>query len=206
MRRIATVAIVAIATIFGALNSTPAQCDTDFCRPPPLVTTTRVAPTLLGWYGIGSVACAAVSPIMGALVLGRELTVTEVDRMALSCFLGPVGWLLGPVLVPDQVVTTTEPPQYPPPNGPRQARGLHIDILPLGVTSFVPNEVLLELVCGAPAEYLNVIARRLQMTLLETQSFTLTDRTLRRAAEFPLWIWASATASAVRPRCAIRGS
>jgi subtilisin family serine protease len=147
------------------------------------VTTTRAVPTPLGWYGIGSVACAAVSPIIGTLVLGRELTVTEVNRMALSCFLGPVGWLLGPVLVPDQVVTTTPPqppPQNPPPSGPRQARGRHIDIPPGGVISFVPNEVLLEVDSDTPAQYLNVVARRLQLTLLETQSFTLTGRTLQR--------------------------
>jgi len=119
--------------------------------------------------------------MIGTVVLGRELTVEEVDRMALSCFLGPVGWLLGPVLFPDQVVTMTpQRPQNPPPRGPRQARGRHIDIPPQGVTSFVPNEVLLEVDSGTPVQYLNVIARRLRLTLLETQSFTLTGRTLQR--------------------------
>jgi len=119
--------------------------------------------------------------MIGTVVLGRELTVEEVDRMALSCFLGPVGWLLGPVLFPDQVVTMTQQrPQNPPPRGPRQARGRHIDIPPQGVTSFVPNEVLLEVDSGTPVQYLNVIARRLRLTLLETQSFTLTGRTLQR--------------------------
>jgi hypothetical protein len=54
--------------------------------PPPRVTVI----TPLGWYAMGGIACAAVSPMIGTLVLGRELTVTEVDRMALSCFLGPV--------------------------------------------------------------------------------------------------------------------
>jgi hypothetical protein len=28
----------------------------------------------------------------------------EVDRMTLSCFLGPLGWVLGPALFPDPVV------------------------------------------------------------------------------------------------------
>ena len=63
---------------------------------------------------------------------------------------------------------------------PRQVRGRHIDIPPRGVTAFVPNEVLLEVESGTPAQYLNVVARRLQLTLLETQSFTLTGRTLQR--------------------------
>ena len=149
-------------------------------NPPPV--TTRVAPTPLGLYAMGGIACAAVSPMIGTLVLGRELTVPEVDRMTLSCFLGPVGWLLGPVLVPGsgRHGDSAAPPQNPPPRGPRQVRGRHIDIPPRGVTAFVPNEVLLEVESGTPAQYLNVVARRLQLTLLETQSFTLTGRTLQR--------------------------
>jgi subtilisin family serine protease len=177
MRRVAIAAILVIATVIGAHKPASAQPSTNFVPPP---VTTRVGPTPLVWYGIGSIACAAVSPMIGTLVLGRELTVTEVDRMALSCFLGPVGWLLGPVLFPDPIVTLTPPPQNPPPRGTRQARGRHIDIPPRGVTSFVPNEVLLEVDDGTPAQYLNVVARRLKLTLLETQSFTLTGRSLQR--------------------------
>jgi len=119
MRRVAIVAILAIATIVGAHNSAWAQ--PTVAPNNPLPPPTRVIPTPLVWYGIGSIACAAVSPMIGTLVLGRELTVTEVDRMALSCFLGPVGWLLGPVLFPDPIVTTTPPPQNPPPRGTRTA-------------------------------------------------------------------------------------
>src|SRR5664279_3496476 len=139
MRRVATAAILAIATIVGAHNSASAQ--TVAPNNPPV--TTRVIPTPLGWYAMGGIVCAAVSPMIGTLVLGRELTITEVDRMALSCFLGPVGWLLGPVLFPDPVVTPTPPPQNPPPRGTRQARGRHIDIPPRGETRF-RREVLLE--------------------------------------------------------------
>jgi len=141
---------------------------------------THVTLTPLAWYGIGLFACAAVSPMIGTIVLGRDLTVTEVDRMALSCFLGPVGWVLGPILFPDPVVTTNLPAQNPPPRGPWQARGRHIDIPPLGITSFVPNEVLFEVERDTSAQYLNVVARRLQLTLLETQTFALTGRTLQR--------------------------
>ena len=100
--------------------------------------------------------------------------------MALSCFLGPVGWLLGPVLFPDPVVVTTNTsPGNQPPQGPRQTNNRHIDIPGRGV-AFVPNEILLELEPGTPPDYFNVILRRLQLTLLETQSFTLTGRTLLR--------------------------
>jgi hypothetical protein len=113
--------------------------------------------------------------MIGTIVLGREMTLSKVNRMALSCFLGPVGWLLGPLLFPDPVVTAT-----PPPRGPRQARGRHIDIPPRGVTAFVPNEILFEVEDGTLGPYLNVVARRLQLALLETQSFTVTGRTLQR--------------------------
>ncbi len=175
MRRVATAALLAIITLVGAHNPVAAQSVAPNLTPP-----VRVGPTPLGWYGIGSIACAALSPMIGTLMLGRELTVTEVDRMALSCFLGPVGWVLGPVLFPDAVVITNMPPENPPPHHPRLARGRHIDIPPRGITSFVPNEVLLEVESGTPAQYLNVLARRLQLTQLETQSFTLTGRTLQR--------------------------
>ena len=176
MRRVAIVAILAIATIVCAHNSARAQSTAPNIPLPPA---TRLGPTPLVWYGIGSIACAAVSPMIGTLMLGRELTVTEVDRMALSCFLGPVGWVLGPVLFPDPIVTTTPPSQNPPPHGTRQARGRHIDIPPRGVTSFV-REVLLEFKAGTSAQYIAELARALQLTLLARQSFTLTGRTLQR--------------------------
>ena len=175
MRRVATAAIVVIATVVGAHNSAWAQ--PSVAPNNPLPPTTRLGPTPLVWYGIGSIACAAASPMIGTLVLGRELTVTEVDRMALSCFLGPVGWLLGPVLFPDPIVTLTPPPQNPPPRGTRQAHGRHIDIPPRGVTGFVP-EVLQEFEAGTSAQYIAELARALQLTLLARQSFTLTGRTL----------------------------
>jgi hypothetical protein len=81
MRRVATAAIVVIATVVGAHNSAWAQT-TNFVPPPPPPRVTVITP--LGWYAMGGIACAAVSPMIGTLVLGRELTVTEVDRMALS--------------------------------------------------------------------------------------------------------------------------
>jgi hypothetical protein len=71
MRRVATAAILAIATIVGAHNSAWAQ--PSVAPNNPLPPPTRLSPTPLAWYGIGSIACAAVSPM-----------ITEVDRMALS--------------------------------------------------------------------------------------------------------------------------
>jgi hypothetical protein len=64
---------------------------------------------------MGSVACAAVSPIVGTMVLGRELTPNEVYHSTFGCFLGPFGWLLADALVPP----TAAPGPLPP---PRRAR------------------------------------------------------------------------------------
>ena len=181
MRRIAAAVVLGIILSLAAHSPARSQAciAANFCLPPPPVTSARPIPPL-AWYGIGSIGCAALSPMIGTLVLGRELTVTEVDRMALSCFLGPVGWVLGPVLFPDQAVPTAQPGQNPPPRGPRQSHVRHIDIPPQGVTAFVPDEVLLEVESGASTRYLDAIARRLRLTLLETQNFALTGRSLQR--------------------------
>src|SRR5579864_3174625 len=91
MRRVATGALLLIAILMGAL--TPAYAiigpPPPPPPPPPVVTTTRPIPPLV-WYGFGAIGCAAVSPMIGTVVLGRELTQIEVSRMSLSCFLGPV--------------------------------------------------------------------------------------------------------------------
>ncbi len=177
MRR---VAVLLIALFMGSLTPAQAQCIANFCPAPTPPPATQPIPTF-GWIAFGTIGCAALSPMIGTLVLGRELTVTEVDRMALSCFLGPVGWVLGPVLFPEPVVVTTvAPPGNPPPQGPRLTRGRHIDIPGRGVISFVFDEVLLEVEAGTPDAYLNAVGRRLQLTLLETRSFTLTGRTFQR--------------------------
>ena len=109
MRRVATVAIVLIATVMGAQFPAWGQV----VAPNPNVPITSRPLTPLAWYGIGSIACAAVSPMIGTIVLGREMTLSEVNRMTLSCFLGPVGWLLGPLLFSDPVVTPTPPYRHP---------------------------------------------------------------------------------------------
>ena len=67
-------ALLAAAILAGAL--VPAFAQSTF--PPPNnpnlpITTTRVHPiTPLGWFVIGSIGCAAVSPMIGTVILGRE--------------------------------------------------------------------------------------------------------------------------------------
>ncbi len=172
MRRIVTAAILSIATVLGALTPAFAQ------RPPNngLPVEVRGGPTVtpLGWYALGSVGCAAVAPMIGTAVLGREMTANEVGRSTLTCFLGPVGWWLGNVYFPDA------PGANPPPRDTRPARGRNISIPPPGETHFVPNEILVEFDAGTGAAYLAEFARSLQLTLLETQTFALTGRTLQR--------------------------
>jgi subtilisin family serine protease len=145
---------------------------------PPVVTRTTITP--LGWYVIGSIGCAAVSPMIGTVMLGRELTLSEAYHTTLGCMLGPVGWLLADALFPPSVTGPNVQPGTPP-RKPRQvARGRHFNIPPPGETRFVRNEVLFEFSQGASAQVREMLARTLQLTQLETQSFALTGRTIER--------------------------
>ncbi|MCK9915159.1 S8 family serine peptidase [Microbacteriaceae bacterium K1510] len=166
--------------------------------PPPVVTptptptattTTPDAPparaghaiTPLGWYVMGGIACSAVMPIAGTIILRREMTAAEVGRSTLGCFLGPVGWVLGPMLFPDASVTAAGPPQGPrPPRATRQGGNRNVSIPPASETRFVRNEILLQVDASLSEQALARIAARLQLTRLETQTFTLTSRTLQR--------------------------
>ena len=185
MRRILAIAIVVIAAGFGAI--TPAWSQVagggggggGGSTPVPVTTTQVITP--LGWYAIGGMACAVVSPMIGTVVLGREMTSAEVGRSTLNCFLGPIGWIIGPALFPDVPVATNAPPPRPPrrsTSAPRSAR--NIDIPPSGETRFVPDEVLIELGAGVSPRTRGTIMRRLQLTTLEAQRFALTGRTLAR--------------------------
>ena len=124
--------------------------------------------------------CAAVSPIIGTIVLGREMTAPEVLRSTFGCFLGPPGWLLAGLIMPPDLT-----PRVPPPRGPtvlpqRPAPRRHVTIPRRGETDFVPNEVLLQVRNRTSARALAMLARRLHMTRLEKRTFTLTGRTLQR--------------------------
>jgi len=185
MRRLLAKAMVAFALALGFATPGWSQAP----PPPPPVTTTTTSITTtrvltpLAWYAAGGIVCAAVSPMVGTVLLGREMTGPEVGRSTLNCFLGPVGWVVGPMLFPDiPVATNTPPPPRQPParttQPPRGGRG--ISIPPPGETRFVPDEVLVDIDGGISPRTLAAIRQRLQLTQIESQSFTLTGRTLAR--------------------------
>ncbi len=175
MRRIVTVAILAIATVLGALAPAFGQV-----APNPPVPPTSATITPLGMYAVGSLVCITVAPMIGTAMLGREMTANEVGRSTLTCLLGPVGWWLGIQWFPDEVVRRTPPTRNPPRRGARPARGPIINILPQGETHFISDEVLIEFKTGTGADYLADFARGLQLTQLDSQSFALTGTTVWR--------------------------
>lgn len=178
MRKLATAALFAIA-IGGAL--TPAFGQTNF--PPREPGTTIITPrgsavTPLGWYVMGSVAVAVVSPMIASAILGRELTLSEAYHVILGSTLGPVGLLLADVLAPPTVTGNQPPPQLRSPQ--RVTRGRHFNIPPAGETRFVANEILLQFAANTTAQTRAALTRTLQLTQLETQTFSLTGRTIER--------------------------
>ena len=170
-------ALLATAIVVGVL--VPAFAQSTVPNNPP-VTTTRVHPiTPLGWFVIGSIGCAAVSPMIGTVILGRELTLNEAYRSTLGCVLGPVGWLLADALVPPTNTGPNAQPNTPPGKPKREARGRRFNIPPAGETRFVNNELLLEFSSASP-QVRNALTRNLQLTPLDVQTFTLTGRTIER--------------------------
>src|SRR5262245_21620380 len=176
--------LLAIATVADALAPAYGQATIPNIPPPPTTIIDRGAPiTPLGWFVIGSVGCAAVSPMIGTVILGRELTLNEAYRSTLGCFLGPIGWLLADALVPPTITTQIQiqtQTSKPPPRQQRTDRGRNFKIPPQGETRFVGNEILLEFGPGATAQMRNALITTLQLTELETQTFALTGRRLSR--------------------------
>jgi subtilisin family serine protease len=188
MRGVLKRALLAAAIVVGVLVPAFAQSTVPPPNNPnPPIITTRLHPiTPLGWFVIGSIGCAAVSPMIGTVILGRELTLNEAYRSTLGCVLGPVGWLLADALVPPTIavvpftVTGPNTPNTTPPSKPkREARGRRFNIPPVGETRFVNNELLLEF-SSASTQVRDALARNLQLTRLDAQSFTLTGRTIER--------------------------
>ena len=177
MRGLAKRALLAIAIIVCAL--VPAFGQTPNGRVPPVVTRGHVI-TPLGWYVMGSIACAAISPMIATVVLGRELTLSEAYHTALGCMLGPVGWLLADAMFPPGVTGPNTQPGTSPRKPRKVVRGRHFNIPPASETRFVNNEVLFEFSCSASAQVRETLARSLQLTQLETQTFTLIGRTIER--------------------------
>jgi hypothetical protein len=189
MRRVAKAAILLAALVvaqFAPVVRAPIQAQVAPPPPPPPPTPTPADPgrtssghvlTPLATYIAGGMVCSAVSPMIGTAILGREMTLAEVYRSTLSCFTGPVGWVLGPYLFPDAIVAPTGAKNAP---GVHQARGRNISLPPPGEIHFVRNEILVEFDVRATARYRETLARRLQLTSLEQQTFALTGRTLAR--------------------------
>jgi hypothetical protein len=181
MRELAKAALLAIAIVVGALTPALSQATNN----PRTIVIPRGSPiTPLGWYVIGSIGCAAVSPMIATVILGRELTIGEAYH-TLGCMLGPVGWLIADAMFPPTVTgpTLTGPnTRQPTPPRKRQtvARGGNINIPPSGETRFVSNEILLVFSAGMSARDRALFLDRLQLTLLETQTFGLTGQTVGR--------------------------
>jgi subtilisin family serine protease len=181
MRRLAAIAVLAIATVFAALTPARAQCITNFCPPPPPPASHGTGITPLGYYAIGSFACVAAAPIVQTAILGRELTMNEAYRSMLGCVAGPVGWAIADWLAPPTLGLPTPPKRTPAPRVPSQrGGGRNISIPPAGLTAYVPDEILLQLAPGVSQQAFARSAGLLQITLLETQTFDLTGRTLQR--------------------------
>jgi subtilisin family serine protease len=171
MRALVAAAVLALAVIAGGREPVLAQ---SFGPSPGAGTVAGHAAgalTPLGGAVIGSVAAAAVAPMIGSIVAGRELTTSEVWHIELSLFLGPVGWWVADRMFP--------PGRTPPPTG-QPGRGGNVSVPPLGATDFAANEVLVEFRRGLSAPRAALVARRLQLTEIERQNFALTRRTLVR--------------------------
>ena len=178
MRAFAKAAVLAAAMLIGALS--PAFSQTTNAPPPVIGHGGPITP--LGGFVIGSIACAAVSPMIATVVLGRELTISEAYHLTLSCMLGPVGWLLADAMFPPTVTVTTT--NTPPPQQPRKpkrvASGRNINIPPSGETRFISNEILLRFEPGTSERARALIVDRLNLTLLESQTFALSGQTIGR--------------------------
>jgi hypothetical protein len=160
MRRLSTVALLALALLVSARERASAQ-------PAPTPTPSYAATSAAGLSAaagitIGSVAAAAVAPMIGSAIAGRELTVGEVWHIEMSLFLGPVGWA---------IADRWFPPGREPPHGHKlppgqQGRGGNISVPPAGATDFVTNEVLVEFRAGASPQQRDLVTSRLQLTQL----------------------------------------
>ena len=73
--KLARAVLLTIATVAGALAPAYGQSTLPKIPPPPTTIIDRGTPvTPLGWFIMGSVGCAAVSPMIATVILGRELT------------------------------------------------------------------------------------------------------------------------------------
>lgn len=181
LRRLGYVAAVAALLFAVSLQQVAAQGGPPPTPIPPLQTTAHGSGlTPLGIYAIAAPVCAAVSPMVGTLILQREMTTAEVWRSTLGCFLGPVGWVISPLLFPD-VATPAAPGQTA--RGPQRGNGSNngrFRVPPRIETRFVPNEVLVVVRTTLRPAARDALFRRLHLTVLETQGFGLTGHAVYR--------------------------
>ena len=169
-------AAIAIASAVAAVSepTRAAFCIDDCELAPILALPLHNAIPPAGVYTIGTIGVAAVAPMIATIVLGHELTPSELWHIEMSVVLGPFGWMLA-----DQMF----PPGHGAPAGPPSSAGgggANINLPLPGQFFFVPNEVVLEVDSGTSASYLVRLARRLGLSLLETQRFALTGRSILR--------------------------
>jgi len=114
------------------------------------------------------------------VILGRELTISEAYHKTLGYMLGPVGWLLADAMFPPTITVTNTRQPTPPRKPKRTASGRNINISPSGETRFIPNEILLRFAAGMSEPSRSRLIDRLNLTLLESQTFALTGETIGR--------------------------
>jgi hypothetical protein len=176
MREFAKAAVLAAAIMLGALSPAFSQATN---APPPVIN--RGVPiTPLGGYVIGSIARAAVSPMIATVILGRGLTISEAYHTTLGCMLGPVGWLLADAMFPPTVAVTNTRQPTPPRKPKRTTSGGNVNIPPSGETRFIANEILLRFAAGTSERSRSLVVGQLNLTLLESQTFELTGQTIGR--------------------------
>ncbi|MGE0565146.1 MAG: S8 family serine peptidase [Pseudolabrys sp.] len=184
---VARLLLVIIASISALVVGVPRAHAQIFVPPPnnPVPTATTSAGgassqalTPLATYGVLGLACTVGSTMVQAALMPRELTSAEVTRNGMTCFLGPAGWLLAGALFPE--LNAPSSPQPRPPRGTQGGGRGGFTAPPAGAFGFVPNEVLLRVRAGTSDAYLQRMARRLNLTRLETQTFTLTGQSVQR--------------------------
>jgi hypothetical protein len=176
MREFAKAAVLAAAIMLGALSPAFSQAT----NAPPSVINRGVPITPLGGYVIGSIARAAVSPMIATVILGRGLTISEAYHTTLGCMLGPVGWLLADAMFPPTVAVTNTRQPTPPRKPKRTTSGGNVNIPPSGETRFIANEILLRFAAGTSERSRSLVVGQLNLTLLESQTFELTGQTIGR--------------------------
>ncbi len=92
MRRLVAATILLIAILIGSPQPARAQVCEARCPTPVEIHERPIPP--LGWFVMGSVASAAVAPMVQTLIVGRELTMNEAYRTMFGCVAGPIGWII----------------------------------------------------------------------------------------------------------------